>query len=223
MKQDIYTQVTERMIELLEKGVVPWQSPYFSKTGFPKNFSTGKEYRGINVFLLGSQRYTSPWFLTFIQAKELGGHIRKGEHGSLVVKYGAYLKDAEAGMPDEQAPETARYLKAYTVFNACQIEGIEFPVPESQPELDLTDRTNLARLIVAAMPNPPAIKEGAAIPCYRPKLDTVMMPERGYFVSEAALYSTLFHELSHYAAILIMPRRCIEALRGLVPRRGMSA
>ena len=54
-----------------EQGVVPWKSPYFSKVGVPRNFSTGKQYHGINVFLLGSLRYTSPFFLTFLQAKEL--------------------------------------------------------------------------------------------------------------------------------------------------------
>ena len=53
MKQNIYEQITNRIIAQLEQGVVPWKSPYFSKVGFPKNFSSGKEYRGINVFLLG--------------------------------------------------------------------------------------------------------------------------------------------------------------------------
>jgi antirestriction protein ArdC len=196
MKHDIYTEVTNRIISQLEQGVIPWKSPYFSQVGFPRNFSTGKHYHGINVFLLGSLRFTSPYFLTFIQAKELGGNVRKGEHGSLVVKYGTYTKEDETAASSEDI-ETRRYLKAYTVFHASQIEGIEFPKPANLPELSITEKTDRARAIVAAMPKAPTFHEGAAIPCYRPSTDSIHMPERGFFSSEEAYYSTLFHELSH--------------------------
>jgi antirestriction protein ArdC len=223
MKPDIYQQVTDRIITQLEQGVVPWKSPYFSKVGFPRNFSTGRTYQGINVFLLGSLRFTSPFFLTFIQAKELGGNVRKGEHGSLVVKYGTYTKDDEQAATAGEDAETRRFLKAYTVFHASQIEGIEFPQPENLPELSITEKTARAREIVASMPNAPAIHDGNAVPCYRPKTDSVHMPERGFFDSEEAYYSTLFHELAHYAAIRIMPRRWSKPWRGLAHRRGMSA
>ena len=196
MKTDIYQQVTDRIIQQLEQGVVPWKSPYFSKVGFPRNFSTGRVYQGINVFLLGSLRFTSPYFLTFIQAKELGGHIRKGEHGSFVVKYGTYSKEDETAAAGEDA-ETRRYLKAYTVFHASQIEGIEFPAPENLPELSITEKTDRARSIIAGMPNPPRILEGAAVPCYRPGTDSIHMPERCFFDNEVSYYATLFHEATH--------------------------
>jgi antirestriction protein ArdC len=195
---DIYEQVTNQIITQLEQGIVPWKSPYFSKVGFPRNFSTGKAYQGINVFLLGSHRFTSPYFLTFIQAKELGGHVRKGERGSLVIKYGNYSKqEDEASATSEEEAETCRYLKGYTVFHASQIEGIEFPPPENLPELSLTDKTTRAREIIAGMPNPPSFAEGSAVPCYRPGNDSINMPERGYFKTEEVYYSTLFHELAH--------------------------
>ncbi|GAA5134901.1 zincin-like metallopeptidase domain-containing protein [Prosthecobacter algae] len=195
---DIYEQVTDRIITQLEQGIAPWKSPYFSKVGFPRNFSTGKAYQGINVFLLGSHRFTSPYFLTFIQAKELGGHVRKGERGSLVVKYGTYTKqDEDAPAQNEEEAETRRFLMGYTVFHASQIEGIEFPAPENLPELSLTEKTDRAREIIAGMPKPPVIRYGSAIPCYRPATDSVHMPEPGFFSSEEALFSTLFHELAH--------------------------
>ncbi|MCB1202905.1 MAG: DUF1738 domain-containing protein [Verrucomicrobiae bacterium] len=198
MKEDIYEQVTNRILSQLEQGVAPWRSPYFSKVGFPRNFSTGKAYRGINVFLLGSLRFTSPYFLTFIQAKELGGHVRKGEKGSLVVKYGTYSKHEEETTADgEGAGETRRFLKAYTVFHASQIEGIEFPQSDSLPALTMTEKTARARAIVEAMPCPPSFHEGSAVPCYRRSSDSVHMPERHYFESEEAYFSTLFHELAH--------------------------
>lgn len=219
MKTDIYDQVTSRIITQLDQGVAPWKSPYFSKVGFPRNFSTGNAYQGINVFLLGSLRYTSPYFLTFLQAKELGGHVRKGEHGSLVVKYGTYAKqdDQQPASGDEDA-ETRRYLKGYTVFHASQIDGIEFPAPDNLPELSLTEKTARARDIVAAMPNAPRIVTGSAIPCYQRGSDTVRMPEAGYFDSEESYHSTLFHELVHstgHASRL--------ARKSLLENKGMDA
>ena len=197
MKHDIYAEVTNRIITQLEQGVIPWKSPYFSKVGFPRNFSTGNPYHGINVFLLGSLRYTSPYFLTFIQAKELGGHIRKGEHGALVVKYGTYTKESEGAASAEATEEHRKYLKAYTVFHASQVEGITFPEPENVPELPANAACDRARAMVAGMPKAPAIHSGTAIPCYRRSTDSVHMPERRFFTSEEAYFSTLFHELTH--------------------------
>lgn len=197
MKQDIYQQVTDQIIQQLEQGVVPWKSPYFSKVGFPKNFASGKVYQGINVFLLGSLRFTSPYFLTFLQAKELGGHVRKGERGSLVVKYGTYTKAEDDGQQGSEEAPQRRYLKAYTVFHASQIEGIQFPEPAELPDLSVTEKTALAREIIAGMPLAPEIREGSAIPCYRPATDSVHMPASRYFESEEGYYSTLFHELVH--------------------------
>lgn len=197
MKLSVYEQVTNRMIELLEQGVVPWKSPYFSTVGFPKNFASGKHYRGINVFLLGSLRYTSPYFLTFLQAKKLGGFVKKGERGGLVVKYGTYTKENEGAVSPEATEEERRYLKTYSVFNASQIEGVDFPQPAPLPKFTPSEQCARAREIVAAMPQRPEIKEGVAVPCYRQHTDTIHMPERGFFGSEEAYCSTLFHELCH--------------------------
>ncbi|MFD0894734.1 DUF1738 domain-containing protein [Luteolibacter ambystomatis] len=216
--QNVYEQITNRILDHLENGVVPWKSPYFSKTGFPKNFSTQKEYNGINVLLLGSQRFTSPYFLTFLQAKELGGHVRKGERGFLVVKYGTYEKANEQIEPEEGKSLKRGYLKAYTVFHASQIDGIAFPEPEELPELSVSERTNRARAIIEGMPNPPSISEGSAVPCYRPSTDSVHMPANRYFVNEVALYTTLFHELAHstgHASRL--------ARKSLLENRGINA
>lgn len=195
--KNLYEQITQRIIEQLEKGVVPWKSPYFSKVGFPKNFISQREYRGINVLLLGSQRFTSPNFLTFLQAKELGGHVKKGERGFMVVKYGTY--DKQDDQPAEQKDESGKrgYLKAYTVFHESQVEGVDFPPPENLPELTLTEKTDRARGIIEAMPKRPPIHDGSAVPCYRPGADSVHMPDKRYFVGEEAYYGTLFHELAH--------------------------
>lgn len=219
MRTDIYQQVTDRIISQLEQGVIPWKSPCFARAGLPRNFATGKAYRGINVFLLGSLRFVSPYFLTFIQAKELGGFVRKGEHGHLVIKCGTYTKQGEdGGANGEEAEEKRGYLKAYTVFHASQVDGIEFPAPEPLLELSLTEKTDRAREIIAGMPHPPAFREGSAVPCYLPSADCIQMPERGYFHSEEAYYSTLFHELSHAAGHLSRLAR-----KSLLENKGIMA
>ena len=80
--RNVYQIVTEQIIRQLEKGVAPWRKPW--RTELPVNLVSGKPYRGLNVFLLGSQGYGSRYWLTFNQAAKLGGHIHKGERSSLV-------------------------------------------------------------------------------------------------------------------------------------------
>jgi len=193
---DVHQRVTDIVLEMLEKGVAPWQSPINMRWQWPRNFATGQLYHGINVFLLSAPHYASPWFLTFVQALQLGGHVRKGEKGSLVVKYGTYAKkdDAEGGNTDDA--KTCGYLKAYTVFNACQIEGIEFPAAEQVPCPAVADEA--AEAIVHGMPDAPLIHEGRTTGAYyTPALDVVEMPGRQHFTNSERFYQTLFHELTH--------------------------
>ena len=81
---DIYAIVTDKIINLLEQGVVPWRRPWTS-AGLPRNLVSKKPYRGINHFLLSASKYVSPFWLTMRQANELGGHVRKGEESTIVV------------------------------------------------------------------------------------------------------------------------------------------
>ncbi|MFT6182185.1 MAG: antirestriction protein ArdC [Akkermansiaceae bacterium] len=77
-KLDVYERVTEIILKRLEPGTIPWNSPSIAQVGFPRNFSTKNHYQGINIFLLASAGYASPWFLTYRQAQEDG---RTGEKG----------------------------------------------------------------------------------------------------------------------------------------------
>ncbi len=204
-KLDVFESVTERILDCLERGVVPWQSPSIARVGFPRNFLTGKQYSGINVFLLGVHEFQSPFFITFAQAHQLGGYVRCGEKGIPIVKYGTWQKDVttqNAGGPGAdgaQHPEPQRrFLKLYTVFNSCQIEGLVFPPPPNCATFTETAMAERARQVVGGMPNPPLILEGRkAIPHYVPVLDVVEIPERQTFRAEWRYYKTLFHELAH--------------------------
>lgn len=196
---DAYEAITARIIERIEAGIVPWQSPSIARVGFPRNFSTGKLYSGINVFLLGSQEFQSPYFLTFVQARELGGHVRKGEKGFPIIKVGTWTKESEASASGgDPIEEKRKFLKLYTVFNACQIEGVAFPeVPKCETFTESVMADN-ARRIAAEMPRPPVIHEGRkSFPHYVPELDAVEMPSRQTFRAEWRFYKTLFHELAH--------------------------
>jgi antirestriction protein ArdC len=218
-KPDVYQRVTDRIIELLEKGVVPWQNPVTSTMELPKNFSTGKAYRGINVFLLASMRYASPWWLTYKQAQELGGQVRKGEKGAFVVKFGTYTKENPEAKRKEDQEETRFFLKHYIVFNAAQIDGINFPSPAPMPEKEQAQQSEDAEAIIAGMPNPPKHFEGRkAIPCYNKLFDQVDMPDRRLFSSIAEFYLAFFHELTHATG---HEKRL--ARKTLIDNKGMAA
>lgn len=188
----IHERVTTRIIERLEEGIVPWHSPHIATVGFPKNFQSHKPYRGINIMLLGMAGYVSPWFLTFRQALEMGGHVRKGEKGYLVVKFGTIAKEQENGEEQKR-----NFLRNYTVFNACQIEGVEFPEVK-HPSYTASKRTKIAEGLVAKMPDPPAIHEGrSALTCYNLKEDSIDIPHRTKFETGERFYKSLFHEIVH--------------------------
>src|SRR5580704_5609441 len=150
---NVYEIVTEQIIKQLESGVAPWRKPW--RTESPSNLITGKEYRGINPFLLAPQGYGSRYWLTFNQANKLGGHVRKGEHSSIVTfwKIGAEktLVDAN-GNERTSRPFLLRY---YRVFNVEQTEGIaeKLGLGNATPRVASIDE---CEAIVKRMPNPPA-------------------------------------------------------------------
>ena len=103
-KTDAYEQITERIIALLESGTVPWRKPWKAQTGMPRNLVSGHPYRGINVFLLHSMHYESPFWLTYKQALDLGGHVRKGEKACPVVFWKQWEREDEETGEKEKIP-----------------------------------------------------------------------------------------------------------------------
>jgi antirestriction protein ArdC len=193
-KNDVYQLVTDRICELLEKGVVPWQRPWKSSEALPKNLLSKREYRGLNVFLLNSLCYPSPYFLTFKQAQEMGAHIRKGEKSCPVIFWKWLEKEnAETGEIEE-----IPFLRYYSVFNVAQCDGLpadKIPIAET-PERPF-NVISTAQAIVANMPRKPAIQHRETRAYYRPSADLVNMPQPGLFNSDEGYYATLFHELVH--------------------------
>jgi antirestriction protein ArdC len=159
-----YEVVTELIIKQLESGVAPWRKPW--RTELPANLVSKKEYRGINVFLLGSQGYGSRHWVTYRQAQALGGSVKKGEHGSKVVfwKIDEYRKEnKETGETDNRKSILLRY---YTVFNLDQCEGIKSSEPAR-----VIHPIEECESIVRSMPNPPSFEQDSRA-FYRPSTDS---------------------------------------------------
>jgi antirestriction protein ArdC len=230
-RPSIYQTVTDRIIVSLKAGVIPWEKPWktprYSGGPFPRNFYTGKPYRGINVLLLWSSEYSSPFWLTFKQAQTLKGTVRKGEHGTQIIFYKQLPdhaeKDGEGTGEGERVPFV---LCHYTVFNVEQCDGLMLPEisqPAIAPEID---EDEICESIITGWENRPALHLNSPTEhraYYRPSTDSVHIPARSRFVDAPHYYSTLFHELIHYADPRIMPRRKKLSLQFSPFRRCLSA
>jgi len=156
--------------------------------GLPRNLVTKKPYRGINPFQLMAAGYESPHWLTFRQAIQLGGTVKKGEKACPVVFWKPLqVKDEESG-----ELEKIPMLRLYFVFNVAQCENLK-NVPAVDDSFAATDASE----IVAKMPQPPKIKSGMSHAFYTPVNDIVGIPERKRFTTEDGYHATLFHELVH--------------------------
>ena len=189
-RQTVYEQITDRIISMLETGTVPWRKPWNVQTGLPRNLVTKKAYRGINTFLLHAMSYESPFWLTFRQAQELGGTVRKGEKACPVV----FWRQLEVEDKESHEIEKIPMLRFYSVFNTAQVDGLKnIPATVETPATVSTT----AEEIVALMPKRPEIKHGLAKAFYSPSVDMVAMPDRARFDTEPGYFATLFHELIH--------------------------
>ena len=204
-KPNIYQIVTDRIIHSLKAGVIPWEkpwkTPHFHGGPFPRNFCTGKPYRGVNVLLLWSSPYSSPFWLTFKQAQELKGTVRKGEKGTQIVFYKQLQNrksdEKATGEKQERAPFVLCY---YTVFNVEQCDGLTLPQIDQPATADEIETDETCEAIVTGWTNRPALhltSEREYRAYYRPSTDSVHMPARSRFVDAPHFYSTLFHELVH--------------------------
>jgi antirestriction protein ArdC len=205
-KPSVYQVVTDRIIASLKTGVIPWEKPWqslhFTGGPFPRNFRTGKPYRGINIMLLWSCSYGSPFWLTFNQAKELKGTVRKGEKGTQIVFY-KQLRDRQKTDDKPTAEEDRRppfVLTYHTVFNVEQCDGLALPQMELPTRPNDVDVDETCEAIVSGWSNRPSLQLTSATEYrayYRPNTDAVHMPARARFVDAPHYYSTLFHELIH--------------------------
>lgn len=190
----LYDIVTKKIMQALERGVIPWRRPWDSTEAFPINAITQKPYRGINPFLLTGSSFSDHRWLTFKQASELGGTVKKGEQGRLVVFWkGTSVEEDEH---DEQVrrPPILRY---YNVFNAQQCEGLGLPELPPKRAVPESERLTKAQLLIDLMPNLPKIVKGGTVATYFPRTDHIRIPAMHRFDTVDSYYQTLYHELAH--------------------------
>lgn len=184
-----YERITERIVSLMEQGTIPWHKPWSVSNGLPRNLVTKKPYRGINPFLLKAAGYDSPHWLTFRQAIQLGGSVKKGEKACPVV----FWKPLKVADRESSEEIKIHLLRLYFVFNVAQCEGLKnLPEGDASP-FAITEAAD----IVSGMPQKPAIKLGMKQAYYSPPSDTVGMPAPKQFNTEEAYHAALFHELVH--------------------------
>ena len=197
--KDTYQRITDTIIQQLEAGTKPWIRPWrgsVRRSATPLRAS-GEAYRGINVVMLWLSGqlagYDENTWMTYRQAQELGAQVRKGEQGTLVVKYGTFTpKEQEAD--DRAIP----YLKGYTVFNVEQIDNLpaRFMSPAEDASVEPVPVLDHVETFIKG--TGAKIAYGGKQACYRPGSDDIQMPDRGRFLTEVHLYSTILHELGHW-------------------------
>ena len=187
----VYQIITDKILEYLKHGVVPWKQP-FVKGLLPRNFVTNRQYSGINLFLLNMGQFASPFWLTFKQIQANGGSIRKGEKATQIIFCKTYKVEEEK--EGEIKIKNSMSMRYYWVFNLCQVDGIpEQPLPARE----MKDPIQACEDVVLQMPLRPEIRNIQSQPYYNPNEDYVNIPNSSAFESSETYYSTLFHELTH--------------------------
>lgn len=200
-----YEIVTNRIIDQLDKGIIPWQRGFaVSGPSTPANFVTKKAYRGINVLMLFCNEYPTSEWLTYKQAQAIGAQVRKGEKSTPVVFWSIKGKDSDAegdtGVDQTASTggrESFAFCKTYCVFNIAQVDGItaQLPFPESKSFEPIPAAQALAARYLGQ--GGPSLAHGGNQPFYSPSRDLVQMPECEKWFESERYYKTLFHELAH--------------------------
>ena len=203
IKRDLYAEVTDRIVAELERGAAPWIKPWSATPGanVPCNAATNRPYSGCNVILLwmaANTGYPTPRYLTFKQALELGGNVRKGEHGTKVyfVKQLAVADKRETA--EDGDTRLIPMMREYTVFNVAQCENLpERVMTLGKVKIRNPDERD-ATIDEFMTASSATVREGVGEAYYRPGDDFISLPRFEAFKSAATFYATAFHELGHW-------------------------
>ena len=196
-KIDAYQVVTDKIIASLEAGTAPWQRPW-SVSGFgglPVRFN-GQSYNGINTLLLWLQGRSAPTWMTYNQAKKLGGQVKKGEKGSLVVFF-KQLRITETNDAGEEEAKSIPLLRYYTVFNVEQIADLPARFYPSEAK-DQNGDDPIAEVEAYITNTKAVISHGGDRAYYRPSTDDIWLPEFEQFEDAVSYYGVALHELVHW-------------------------
>ena len=205
-RQDLYGQVTNRIIAELEEGRLPWVQPWDSaeaSTGLPRNASTGRAYSGINILILWAAvidgRYSRQTWLTYKQCLALGGHVRKGAQGTSICYADRFIPKAEQARAAEQKVDARQvvFLRRFTVFNIDQCEGLPTPLAGHVEPLLACDILPHADALIDA--TGADFRIGGDRAFYVPSADFIAVPPPQAYHYPIDWYRTAFHELGHWS------------------------
>ncbi|MBZ9990914.1 ssDNA-binding domain-containing protein [Mesorhizobium sp. BH1-1-5] len=204
---DIYARITDRIVAELEKGVRPWMQPWHSSNAIGRVTRplrhNGLPYNGMNVLLLWSEAiargFSSPVWMTFKQALELGGAVRKGESGSMVV-FASRFTRTETDAGGEEIDREIPFLKAYSVFNMAQIDGLPDDFYGRQAELVCDPIARIAHADRFFANTGAVIRHGGDRAYFAPATDHIQMPPFQTFRDAASYVATLSHEATHWTS-----------------------
>jgi antirestriction protein ArdC len=193
--------ITAAIVARLEAGTRPWVQPWTGASVSRPLRACGTPYQGINVLWLWmaaeAAGHSSPYWMTYRQSQLLRAQVRKGERGTVAIFYRAYRAENADERDEDSGPRSRRVLKSFTVFNACQIDGLpDRFFPEPRPLPPRTERDRLLEAFFEAVPA--TVRHRGAEAFYSPVLDQIMMPEPGLFRDLDHYRATLAHELSHW-------------------------
>jgi len=212
--RDLYQTVTDQIVAALEAGTPPWICPWSKVPGqaLPANLSSGRPYRGINVLLLNMRHMANGYnlnrWLTFNQARALGGYIRRGETGTQVVFF-KMLEREDSQAANDGTRKVIPLLRSFTVFNAEQCEGLPEALTSVPTPAAAWSPIEAAEDIL--LRSGADIQHGGDRAFYRPADDLIQLPPVNRFPKAEAYYGTALHELAHWTGA---ESRCNRPLLG---------
>ena len=206
-RANLYDEVTQRIIAELEAGRLPWVQPWGAPgavgPGLPRNALTARPYSGVNILILWGavieHGFPSQSWLTFRQAREAGGCVRKGEHGQTVVYADRFTPEAEKERAAREGGDAKAvpFLKRFTVFNVAQCEGLRGGLASDPTPLPECEIVPVAEAVIAA--SGVDFRVGGSKAFYAPEPDFVQVPPQPAFFNQVNYYRTCLHELTHAA------------------------
>lgn len=208
MKTDVAAAITATILEKLEAGTKPWVQPWTGSPTCRPLRHNGEPYRGINTIMLWLaarvRSFASPYWMTYNQAHQLGGQVRRGERSSMAVFYkalGATEADTNAIAADEPGeagkPKKRFVLRSFNVFNVDQIDGIEahYPKPELKPLPAYEQRAEIEAFFERV---PAMVRHQGTSAFYRRDADEITLPPVDAFRDYPAYASVRAHETAHW-------------------------
>ncbi len=204
-RANLYDEVTARIVAELEAGRFPWVQPWGradgAALGLPRNAVTARPYSGINILILWrsviEQGWPSQGWLTFRQAIEAGGCVRKGERGTTVVYADRFIPETEKARARDNGEDAKAipFLKRFTVFNIAQCDGLRDGLATDPAPLPEREIVPVAEDVIAA--SGVEFRIGGDRAFYVPSLDYVQVPPQPVFFEQINYYRTCLHELTH--------------------------